>query len=436
MTVVSTHYLQNKVFMKPTWNGSSEQTEVSKFYLHDLIAHSHWTEASCILGDVYQHFSEDYNVEFIAVIDEGKLIGMCSRSGIAMLLGSLYGRSLFSKRQVRDYMVTPHLAVRTSDPLPEVLRWASSRIEERFYDDVILVDPMGNYLGMIHMKTLVQLQNHFFIKNIAQLEQQRSEIDQKNKQMEENLRLANQLQQAIMPQSYPCFPPDVQAENSLLKFSHFYQSADLLGGDFFHVSQLSDHEAGVFICDVMGHGVSAALVTSMIRALIERYRTVKHEPSDLLTDINERLLAMLGSKQQMFATAAYMIVDVESHQLRAACAGHHPPVMMNRHTCKVETLRFGQVAGPPVGIVKDAAYENLSFPVFEGDVLIAFTDGLIEVFNHEEQQFGKNRLINLLEKHGTLPIPQLFKTLMEQISFFSSGVFDDDVCLVGVEICG
>ena len=102
----------------------------------------------------------------------------------------------------------------------------------------------------------------------AELARSQSELRKKNEILEDDLKMARDIQQAILPQQYPTFPPGAAEDASLLRFCHRYHPTGQVGGDFFNVLALSDHQAGLFICDVMGHGVRSALVTAMVRGLV------------------------------------------------------------------------------------------------------------------------------------------------------------------------
>src|SRR5262249_55191512 len=103
-----------------------------------------------------------------------------------------------------------------------------------------------------------------------------------------DLELARQLQHSLLPLSYPSFPRSAPPERSALRFLHRYQPTTQLAGDFFLVLPLSETRAGVFICDVMGHGVRSALVTAMIRALTEDLARTAAEPGQFLSEMNYR----------------------------------------------------------------------------------------------------------------------------------------------------
>src|SRR5207302_8506239 len=149
------------------------------------------------------------------------------------------------------------------------------------------------------------------------------QLREKNEQMEEELQMARELQVALLPQQFPTVPPNVSAQESALRFLSLYFPTGNVGGDFFSVFPLGETAAGVLICDVMGHGVRSALVTSMIRGLVEDHVQAVADPGELLTRVNRALAVILKQADTtMFATCFYVVADVERAQLRFANAGH------------------------------------------------------------------------------------------------------------------
>src|SRR5690606_29783868 len=115
----------------------------------------------------------------------------------------------------------------------------------------------------------------------------------------------------------------VPADQSAVAFSHRYISAAAVGGDFFDFFAINDTSAGILICDVMGHGMRAALITAIMRGLIEELMDAAAEPGSFLTEINRSLRAILRQTREPFlATAFYGVVDLKSGDFTFANAGH------------------------------------------------------------------------------------------------------------------
>jgi serine phosphatase RsbU (regulator of sigma subunit) len=222
----------------------------------------------------------------------------------------------------------------------------------------------------------------------------------------------------------------------LLHFCHRYHPTGQVGGDFFNVLRLSDSKAGLFICDVMGHGVRSALVTAMVRALVEELRPVAMDPGQLLTRINCDLRAILQQTgTPLFTTAFYMTVDLQRREILFANAGHPRPFLVHRLSGQVEPLKYPDgKARPALGLFAESIYPTASFPLAAGDLVMLFTDGLYEVEGPGNQPFSQDLLLHAVKKHAALHCAGLFDAILDEIQQLSaSHEFADDVCLVGVE---
>jgi PAS domain S-box-containing protein len=273
----------------------------------------------------------------------------------------------------------------------------------------------------------------------AELSRSREELRAKNSLMEENLRTAREIQLTMLPQQYPTFPPGAAPEQSAFQFVHRYEPAESVSGDFFSITAISDTEVGVFICDVTGHGVRAALVTAMIRALSEELKPLAREPGNYLRKLNYDLCSILkNTGSPMLTTAFYLVADWQAGTLRFANAGHPKPLLFRRSLNQVEPLiNASGRSQPALGLFEDPPYQTTEAKINPGDFLMLFTDGLYEVQGENEELYSQERLLldikNLLEN----PPGVLFDKLLQVIRGFAvGGAFDDDVCLVGMDYLG
>ena len=282
-------------------------------------------------------------------------------------------------------------------------------------------------------ETAVQ-KNIALIKAKETLEIQAQQLRDKNAEMAADLNMARELQTAFLPTSYPEFPAGSGA-GSALRFCHRYHTTTELGGDFFDVFALSDTAAGVFICDVMGHGVRAALVTAIVRGLVEEVQSLALDPGKYLTEINRSLCAILKQTlTPLFASAFYMVVDLERGEACYANAGHPTPFHV-RGGGTVETFCAPGRTSPALGIIESSIYATTRKPVSPGDLIMLFTDGLYEVEGANGVFYDMNMLQSAVQRRAALSCGDLFDGLLAEIRGFSSGgEFQDDVCLVGVDI--
>lgn len=271
----------------------------------------------------------------------------------------------------------------------------------------------------------------------AELARSQAELQKKNEILEEDLKMAAEIQQAILPQEYPSFPPGAPAAASLLRFCHKYFPTGQVGGDFFNVLPLAENKAGLFICDVMGHGVRSALVTTMVRGLVEELRALGEDPGALLTRINSDLRAILQQTgTPLFTTAFYLVADLGCRQISFANAGHPKPFLIHRLAGEVETLKYDDgKARPALGLFADSVYPSATRPLAPGDEVMLFTDGLYEVEGEGRAQFSQDLLAAAVRKNARLHCPDMFAAVLAEIQRFSiTHRFSDDVCLFGMEV--
>lgn len=270
----------------------------------------------------------------------------------------------------------------------------------------------------------------------AQLAQSQKELHAKNVQMEDDLRMAREIQFTMLPQQYPCFPSSAAASESRFQFTHRYLPSGAVGGDFFTVSALSETEATVFICDVAGHSVRSALVTAMIRALVEELSPVAGDPGQFLTKLNSDLYAILRhAGSPLLTTAFYLVADSAAGRVRYANAGHPKPLLVRRGREQVEALKdLGGRPQPALGLFEGVQFRSSETQLAPNDLLMLFTDGLYEVQGADNQLYSEGLLLDGVQRRLALPAAGMFDELLAEIRCFSAeNGFSDDVCLVGMD---
>jgi phosphoserine phosphatase RsbU/P len=401
-----------------------------------LISHRTATQASASVESVADILKSG-SVNFVAVLEGERLLGMCSRQETAALLGGRYGFSLWARKPIRNHLCKEETRITVATPIGDVLRTVFARPDANFYDDVLLVNENGGFLGFIATETLFKVQNALLLTNIREIEERDHEIRQKNEQMETDLRMATELQQALMPSVYPTFPADAAAGATRLRFCHRYLPATLMGGDFFHIARLNDDTAAVCICDVMGHGVRAALITAMMRAMIETHAAEAVDPGRLLTKLNNEFTGILKQTGTLvFVTVLYCVIDIRAGTARLARAGHPPPLHARRSSGEVQTIAIGgDSAGPAVGIIPNARFKTTEMKLAPGDCLLFYTDGIIEVEASDGGQFGIEGLQQSVRAHLNEPTESLLDAVVSDVcKFGDSTVLTDDACLVAAEL--
>jgi len=270
----------------------------------------------------------------------------------------------------------------------------------------------------------------------TKVQERTRELRAKNQQMEEELQMARELQLALLPQKFPTVPAHVPAQDSALRFLSLYFPTGDVSGDFFNVFPIGEKAAGIFICDVMGHGVRSALITSMIRGLVEEHGQAAADPGELLTRVNRALAVILKQADTtMFATCFYVVADVERAQLRFANAGHPSALHIEHGNGAAQKLQGHGRPGPAMGIFPTASYVTSSSPMKKGDRVMLFTDGLFEVEDASGTVFTEEQLHTTVTRYAALPSQEFFDRVINDVRQFSERKsFDDDVCVVGMEV--
>ncbi len=248
--------------------------------------------------------------------------------------------------------------------------------------------------------------------------------------------MAREIQEIFLPQQYPTFPHGTSTQKSLLRFHHLYRPAAAVSGDFFNVIPLSDSEAGMFVCDVMGHGLRAALVTAIMRGLVEKLMPLAGHAGRFLTDLNQSLLTILQrTDEPLLCTAVYLIADASRKELRFASAGHPSPLLLRRDENAVQSLRdYDPRHGPALGLFDNSVYPTCRCAFQRNDAVLLFTDGLYEVEGPKQEEYGQERLLAAVRRRIHLPMKQLFDEILAEVLEFSARKeLEDDVCLVSVE---
>jgi len=195
-----------------------------------------------------------------------------------------------------------------------------------------------------------------------------------------------------------------------------------VAGDFYDFLLGDDRQAGLLIADVSGHGVPAALIASMVKLAASSQRANANNPAELLAGMNA---ALFGNTQQQFVTAAYVHLDSEAGQLRYSAAGH-PPMLLLRGREVIEVEENGLM----LAAFSFSAYCNAVCALKPGDRLLLYTDGILEAANAEQEEFGKDRLQELLRKSAGLPHTETADQIMSAVQQWAVSQEDDLTVLV------
>jgi sigma-B regulation protein RsbU (phosphoserine phosphatase) len=264
----------------------------------------------------------------------------------------------------------------------------------------------------------------------------RREIADKTAAIQSDLDLAREFQQAFLPRDYPKVPSESRSDPITLNFQHVYQAAQSVSGDFFDIIKFDDSRAGVLIADVMGHGTRSALVTAILRALLQGVARAGSDPSEFLRLLNRHFHdTMRQTDQLIFVSACFVVFDTHEETLRFASAGHPSPFLGNRKTGQVEPLHGPLKDNPALGLFPESEYHEFSRPLREGDVVLLYTDGIIEATDEAGDEYGRERLAVAMRRNLDMDLSGFTQAALESVRQFSGyRPLEDDLCVVAVEI--
>ncbi|HVV01547.1 MAG TPA: SpoIIE family protein phosphatase [Verrucomicrobiae bacterium] len=347
----------------------------------------------------------------------------------------------FPPALARKYQEDDQRVLASGEPYQTVEEYQSPG-QRRQYVQVVktpLRGPDGKTIGLqgIFWDITEQRLNEEKLRRVnSLLAENRRVLRARHVEMTADLKMAREIQLTMLPQQYPAFPLSSDPSRSAFLFTHRYLPAGTVGGDFFAVSALSAAQAGVFICDVAGHGVRSALVTAMIRAIVEELKPYASEPGQFLSRLNHDLYAILRhADSPLLTTAFYLVADADTGNIAYANAGHPRPLLLNRACPAVQPLANPSgKSEPALGIFEDSAYSSCRAKFKPGDMIMLFTDGLFEVQNLGNEVYTQQQLLHQTSRWQHLPAGELFDELLAEIKNFSGdNGFSDDVCLVGIE---
>ena len=344
---------------------------------------------------------------------------------------------IFAREHAQAALHDEQEIVRTGQPLvnlEEKETWPDGHETWVSTSKLPLRDPNGHIIGTFGLSRDVTDKKRAEEK-LAALAR---ELREKNEALEQDLEMARELQQAMLPHRYPHFPHPASEAEIAVRFYHFYEPSMSVSGDFFQVLKLSDTSAGIFICDVMGHGVRAALVASTVSALVGQLRDYLGEPGEFLCRLNRALRSTLEYYREapLFASAFYLLADLEKGELRYANAGHPNPLRIHRDGDRTDAYPLnGSEHGPALGLFDEAVYPTSQCELSPHDTLLLFTDGLYEVEGPGGDIYEYRRLVEAVSRRRDLPAFQLCHEVIEEVQRFSAGRhFSDDACLVAMEV--
>ncbi|MBS1808002.1 MAG: SpoIIE family protein phosphatase [Acidobacteria bacterium] len=235
------------------------------------------------------------------------------------------------------------------------------------------------------------------------------------------LELARTIQESLVPRSFP-------QHERLSVFGTMIPAAQV-GGDLFDCFMLDNHRLAFTIGDVSGKGIAAALFMAVSRTVLRVAASKGLSPQACLTEAHQFLYGERRATSH-FVTCFYGILDLTTGQLEYSRAGHNPPYLVRGN--EVQTL--DAASGLPLGMLRKVNYDTATVQLAPGDTLLLFTDGITEAMNPRQEEYGEERLVQMLSaRASSLSVEELVRLVtQEAIAFAESAPASDDMTVLGV----
>ena len=246
------------------------------------------------------------------------------------------------------------------------------------------------------------------------------EAEMAQREVEQDLKLAIEVQKAFLPQS----PPDAAG----FRVSSYYQAAHHIGGDYFDYIHFKDGRVAIVVADVVGHGVAAAMFMAKLSAETRFCLASDDDLARAVERLNDRMSRL---EVERFVTFVLVVIDPTGGTVSIVNAGHMPPIVRNGGDGLI-TEPGEEESGLPIAIDTGMEYETVVVPFSKGDVAVLYTDGINEAMNAEDEEFGMNKMRELTAVGGDADEvkERIVDAVMEHVG--DAPPFDD-MCIVVIE---
>ncbi|MBV9343347.1 MAG: SpoIIE family protein phosphatase, partial [Acidobacteria bacterium] len=429
-------------FFREAYNAEQVLTELSE-QVRTIV------EPRPLLETVIRRIAETLHISRIAVLLGGDLyeptyafgygdvpkVSFLPTAGTVKLLSN-------HKEPARVYLENPDSWVNTQDDVNEVERDTLARLGSELLLPLAVRDKLLGFISLgpkkseepytgsdVRLLKSVAIQTGLALENASLMRAIADEVAQRER-LNREVEIAREVQERLFPQKLPAIAG--------LDYAGHCRPALGVGGDYYDFLDLAQGRLGVAIGDVSGKGIAAALMMASLQASLRGEAT--RGPENLATAVaNINRLVYEASQSNRYATFFYGQYDPDERTFAYVNAGHNAPMLFHRQNGAMVVSRL-EVGGTVVGLLESFPYQQGCARVLPGDVLVAFTDGISEAMNHNEEEWGEERLIETVQRCSGLGAKHILDRIFVAADQFAAGAKQhDDMTLVvlrGLEVEG
>jgi sigma-B regulation protein RsbU (phosphoserine phosphatase) len=259
-------------------------------------------------------------------------------------------------------------------------------------------------------------------------------LEAANLQINKDVQAAASVQKSFLPQTAP--------NTEGLRFAWHFQPCEELAGDMFNFFSVAPRTLAIYSLDVSGHGIASALLSVTLNRILlplanESSTVRRHSresgyhiipPVRVVELLNQQFI--MKPEEPQYFTLLYGLLDLETLLFSFVCAGHPGPLYIPSGA----PARIVETPGFPVGLFREATWQEASLQLYPGDRLYLYSDGITESMNQREEPFGQSRLIDVLVNTKDRPLRESVNALLDNVHDFTTGPIKDDISIVATEV--
>lgn len=269
-----------------------------------------------------------------------------------------------------------------------------------------VIDEDGNAIGAVEV-----------FRDVTRERKLELEIIEKNTRMRKDLSFAKRLQNGILP---------TKGRYNNLDIDYLYRPSEMLSGDIFDIYYIDEENIGLYICDVVGHGVTASMMTMFVIHTMRRVKDKLLSPAVVLEKLHSEFVELNLSSDKYF-TIFHGIYNIKDKTFKYSNAGHNCiPIKFNKDN--IEELKTN---GFPISLIQDEInYEEREVQLNDGDEILLYTDGITEAKNIDGVEFGIEKVVETIGKKPK----NILKSLAKEVDSFRWGEEVDDIAMILMKV--